>query len=198
MGDDAPIRLPSSPVAPETSPPLRLDEPRCFSSPFLEKDVSVVDKLQQERQRQHGRFKQPFSSPLRGDQLNLNTRWLNPRDRRRSWQAHRQHQIRETRSLQARGGAARMEHDVMTLERNAEQLQLATQAQWYQMDPDEIEDYDTSESDDDELVAILQEREDYETQLRLEEELLEYAMGQFNLNDNDDDDNDDGNGGNGG
>ncbi|CEP60255.1 Rtt105p LALA0_S01e06524g [Lachancea lanzarotensis] len=180
MGNNAPIQLPSSPLAPEMSPSRSLNELSSYSSP------SVVEKLQHERQRQHERFRQPFSSPLKGDGLN---RQLGSRDRRRSWQAHR-NRIRENRILQARGGVARMEHDMMALEHNSEQLELATQAQWYQLNPDEIDKYDTSASendddddddDDDELIALLQQRDDYETQLELEEQQLEYAMQQFCL-----------------
>ncbi|SCU95207.1 LAME_0F11188g1_1 [Lachancea meyersii CBS 8951] len=185
--DNAHNQLPSSPLAPAMSPPKRALD----SSPFLENDASVADRLQRDRQRQYESSRQPLSSPLK----DTGSRFKSPsRRRRRSLQLHR-HQALEKRVLQARGGSMRMELDVMALERDAEQCQLATQAQWHQVDPNYIEKYefsdserandgdndDNDEDDEDELIALLQEQEDYEAEFRLEQELLEYAMAQFSL-----------------
>ncbi|SCU97892.1 LADA_0H09098g1_1 [Lachancea dasiensis] len=185
----SPQRLPSSPTA--TAPTRSSFDQSPDSPPWSPEIESITEKLQNERQAEYKSFKQPLSSPLRNGPGS--GRLPNCRSRRQSLQAQR-HQALEKRALRARGGSTQMERDVLNSERDAEMKLLAAQAQIHHLSPEELDIFDLDGVDDEideeneddeenELIALLQERDDYENMLRLEQAFLEDAMAQISLQD---------------
>ncbi|KAM3164416.1 hypothetical protein ACU8KH_01321 [Lachancea thermotolerans] len=149
-----------------------------LSTPTSGLDASVVDKLTSERRRNYQRVKQPFSSPLKAEKHSGSR--PSPQRRQQNEQRHRE---RESRAMKARGGAFKMEKDVMDLEKKCELRLLEREAEFYQLDPDDVAALESEQEalEDEELVALLQEREEYEKLLELEQQQIEEALACFTL-----------------
>lgn len=76
-----------------------------------------------------------------------------------------------------------MEKDVMDLEKKCELRLLEREAEFYQLDPDDVAALESEQEalEDEELVALLQEREEYEKLLELEQQQIEEALACFTL-----------------
>ncbi|CUS21539.1 LAQU0S03e04874g1_1 [Lachancea quebecensis] len=165
--------------SPDSPPPYDTQ----LSTPTSRLDASVVDKLTSERRRNYQRVKQPLSSPLKAERRSGSR--PSPQKQQQNAQRHRE---RESRAMKARGGALKMEKDVMDLEKRCELRLLEKEAEFYELDPDDAAALESEQEalEDEELVALLQEREEYEKLLELEQQQIEEALACFTISAPDD------------
>lgn len=76
-----------------------------------------------------------------------------------------------------------MEKDVMDLEKGSELRLLAQEANLHHLDPDEAADLELEqeELEEEELIALLNERDEYERLLELEQQQIEDALAHFSI-----------------
>lgn len=182
-----PDNIPSSPVGCNDNTPMRAKRPENrdpsenyehsprnieFSSPY-KSDNSIADEIINKRRNDFLKLVEPLSlSPFKCKPAEKHLK--GKRD-----------QLREQKTMKNRGGSKMMEKFIMDSERQQELRLLSQQAEQHALPADAIDQLDDQnvkdEDEDEELLRILAQREEYEDLLLQQQQEMQYMLEQFSL-----------------